>query len=94
MRRVLNAVAGLLVVAAGIGLALKWHQRDVMLARGITEIRWTFDPPGEERAWLNLTRPRRGRAHVRTRQLRVRADRFAAARGGHGPAHRDVGHRE
>ena len=40
----------------GIGLALKWHQRDAMLARGITEIRWTFDPLQAKNAWLNLTR--------------------------------------
>jgi predicted GNAT superfamily acetyltransferase len=39
----------------GIGLALKWHQRDVMLARGITEIRWTFDPLQAKNAWINLT---------------------------------------
>ncbi len=28
----------------GLGVQLKWHQRDWCLARAITVVRWTFDP--------------------------------------------------
>jgi predicted GNAT superfamily acetyltransferase len=41
---------------AGIGLALKVAQRDWALARGITEIRWTFDPLIARNAYFNLTK--------------------------------------
>ncbi|MEX0953507.1 MAG: hypothetical protein WDZ26_06720 [Nitriliruptoraceae bacterium] len=38
----------------GIGRALKWHQRDWCLGRGIGHVRWTFDPLVRRNAWLNL----------------------------------------
>lgn len=40
--------------AAGVGRALKWHQRDWALARGIDWITWTFDPLQARNARLNL----------------------------------------
>jgi predicted GNAT superfamily acetyltransferase len=41
---------------AGVGLALKRHQRAWALAHGITEVRWTFDPLVRRNAWFNLTK--------------------------------------
>ncbi len=38
----------------GVGQALKWFQRDWCLARGITEMTWTFDPLRAKNARLNL----------------------------------------
>jgi predicted GNAT superfamily acetyltransferase len=38
----------------GIGTAMKWHQRAWCLARGIAEVRWTFDPLVRRNAVLNL----------------------------------------
>lgn len=38
----------------GIGRALKWHQRAWALARGIREVRWTFDPTIRRNAVMNL----------------------------------------
>ena len=38
----------------GVGRALKWHQRRWCLARGITEVRWTYDPLVRRNAVLNL----------------------------------------
>lgn len=38
----------------GIGRALKWHQRRWCLARGISEVRWTYDPLVRRNAVLNL----------------------------------------
>ncbi len=38
----------------GVGRALKWHQRDWCLARGISHVRWTFDPLVRRNAWFNL----------------------------------------
>ncbi len=38
----------------GIGRAMKWHQRAWALERGITEVRWTFDPLIRRNAVLNL----------------------------------------
>jgi predicted GNAT superfamily acetyltransferase len=40
----------------GIGLMLKRHQRDTLLARGVHRAVWTFDPLESRNAWLNLTR--------------------------------------
>ncbi len=41
-------------VGRGIGTACKWHQRAWCLSRGITEVRWTFDPLVRRNAVLNL----------------------------------------
>ena len=38
----------------GLGRALKWHQRAWSLARGIDEVRWTFDPLVRRNAVFNL----------------------------------------
>lgn len=40
----------------GLGLRLKWHQRDWCLARGIGLVRWTFDPARLPNAALNVGR--------------------------------------
>jgi len=40
----------------GIGQAMKWHQRAWALERGITQVRWTFDPLLRRNAVLNLAR--------------------------------------
>lgn len=40
----------------GLALALKWHQRDWCLARGITLVRWTYDPLRHANANLNIAR--------------------------------------
>lgn len=40
----------------GLGLALKWYQRDWCLARGITLVRWTYDPLRTANAALNIAR--------------------------------------
>ncbi len=40
----------------GLGLALKWYQRDWCLARGIAHVRWTFDPLRHVNASLNIAR--------------------------------------
>lgn len=40
----------------GLGLKLKWFQRDWCLARGISLIRWTYDPLRRINAGLNITR--------------------------------------
>jgi len=41
---------------AGVGAAMKRYQREWALARGITEIRWTFDPLIARNAYFNLTK--------------------------------------
>lgn len=41
---------------SGLGLKLKWHQRDWCLARGITHVRWTYDPLRVVNANLNINR--------------------------------------
>lgn len=41
---------------AGIGFAMKRHQREWALDRDITEIRWTFDPLVARNAFFNLTK--------------------------------------
>ncbi len=38
----------------GLGFALKRAQREDALGRGITRMRWTFDPLVEKNAWFNL----------------------------------------
>ena len=38
----------------GLGGRLKWYQRDWCLARGITHVRWTFDPSRIANARLNI----------------------------------------
>src|SRR5262245_20881173 len=40
----------------GVGLRLKWAQRQDALARGVTLITWTFDPLQAVNAHLNLRR--------------------------------------
>jgi predicted GNAT superfamily acetyltransferase len=40
----------------GVGLRLKWAQREEALARGIEVITWTFDPMQAHNAHLNLRR--------------------------------------
>jgi len=40
----------------GLGLRLKWAQREEALARGLTLITWTFDPMQARNANLNLRR--------------------------------------
>ncbi|MGL4281326.1 MAG: GNAT family N-acetyltransferase [Albidovulum sp.] len=37
-----------------LGVRLKWHQRDWCLRRGITLVRWTFDPLRRTNAALNI----------------------------------------
>ncbi len=44
------------VTARGIGAALKWHQRAWCLERGLTEVRWTFDPLVRRNLVFNLVR--------------------------------------
>ena len=38
----------------GLGAALKWYQRDWCLARGISHVRWTYDPLRAANARLNI----------------------------------------
>ncbi|MFM8305153.1 MAG: GNAT family N-acetyltransferase, partial [Actinomycetota bacterium] len=40
----------------GVGTALKLAQREWGLARGVTEVRWTFDPLVARNAFFNLTK--------------------------------------
>lgn len=40
----------------GLGLRLKWYQRDWCLARGISHVRWTYDPLRLANASLNIHR--------------------------------------
>jgi predicted GNAT superfamily acetyltransferase len=40
----------------GVGYALKQHQRAWALARGIRQVRWTFDPLVRRNAYFNLRR--------------------------------------
>ena len=40
----------------GLGLKLKWYQRDWCLKRGITLVRWTYDPLRRVNAGLNIAR--------------------------------------
>jgi len=49
-------VTGLLPAAraAGVGRAMKLHQRQWSQSRGITAITWTFDPLVRRNAWFNI----------------------------------------
>ena len=51
-------ITGVLDNAAGTGVggALKWHQRQWALERGLTRVTWTFDPLIARNAYFNLTR--------------------------------------
>ncbi len=40
----------------GVGAALKWHQRQWALERGLNRITWTFDPLIARNCFFNLTR--------------------------------------
>jgi predicted GNAT superfamily acetyltransferase len=40
----------------GLGFRLKLHQRDVLLALGVEQVLWTFDPLVSRNAYLNLRR--------------------------------------
>ncbi len=40
----------------GVGAALKWHQRQWALERGLTRITWTFDPLISRNCFFNITR--------------------------------------
>ena len=40
----------------GVGAALKWHQRQWAMERGLTKITWTFDPLIARNAFFNLAR--------------------------------------
>ena len=42
--------------ARGVGFALKQHQRDWCMARGVMVIEWTFDPLVRRNAHFNLTK--------------------------------------
>ncbi|MBM6404543.1 GNAT family N-acetyltransferase [Phycicoccus sp. CSK15P-2] len=51
-------IAGVAPEALGrsVGFALKVHQREWTLARGVTEIAWTFDPLVGRNAWFNISK--------------------------------------
>jgi predicted GNAT superfamily acetyltransferase len=51
-------ITGVLPGAAGrgVGAALKWHQRQWAMERGLTRITWTFDPLIARNSFFNLTR--------------------------------------
>lgn len=40
----------------GVGVALKMYQREVLLARGVDVVQWTFDPLEARNAHVNLSR--------------------------------------
>jgi predicted GNAT superfamily acetyltransferase len=40
----------------GLGLRLKWYQRDWCMAQGISHVRWTYDPLRAANAALNIHR--------------------------------------
>jgi len=42
--------------ARGVGFALKQHQRDWCMARGVMAIEWTFDPLVRRNAYFNLAK--------------------------------------
>lgn len=47
-------ITGVAATGQGVGFALKQHQRHWALARGIDEVRWTFDPLVRRNAVFNL----------------------------------------
>jgi predicted GNAT superfamily acetyltransferase len=40
----------------GLGTRLKQYQREVLLGRGVSEMRWTFDPLQGRNAYVNFTK--------------------------------------
>ena len=50
-------ITGVLPEAAGrgVGAAIKWHQRQWALERGLSRITWTFDPLIARNAYFNLS---------------------------------------
>ena len=44
------------VAGRGVGAALKWHQRQWALERGLSRITWTYDPLIARNSFFNLTR--------------------------------------
>jgi chorismate synthase len=40
----------------GVGVRLKWHQRELLLAQGVQHVAWTFDPLDARNAHINFTR--------------------------------------
>ncbi len=44
------------VRSAGLGAALKWAQRDAVLAQGIKSMAWTYDPLESLNGYLNFTK--------------------------------------
>jgi predicted GNAT superfamily acetyltransferase len=49
-------VTGVIGTGRGVGYVLKQHQRAWCLARGIDQVRWTFDPLVARNAYFNLHR--------------------------------------
>src|SRR6476619_4296127 len=51
-------ITGVLASTAGrgVGAAMKWHQRQWALERGLTRITWTYDPLIARNSFFNLTR--------------------------------------
>jgi predicted GNAT superfamily acetyltransferase len=51
-------ITGVLTGTAGkgVGSALKWHQRQWALERGLSRISWTYDPLVARNSFFNLTR--------------------------------------
>jgi predicted GNAT superfamily acetyltransferase len=49
-------ITGVLGAGRGVGAALKWHQRQWALERGLGRITWTFDPLVARNSFFNLTR--------------------------------------
>ena len=44
------------IAGHGVGAALKWHQRQWALERGLSRITWTYDPLIARNSFFNLTR--------------------------------------
>jgi len=55
-RRLHSHIAGVVPPARGVGFALKLHQRDWALERGVTTIAWTYDPLVRRNAYFNLAK--------------------------------------
>ena len=51
-------ITGVLASTAGrgVGAAMKWHQRQWALERGLTRITWTYDPLIARNSYFNLSR--------------------------------------
>lgn len=55
--RILHShIAGALTTLRGVGYALKLHQRQWALERGVTTIEWTYDPLVSRNAYFNLAK--------------------------------------